>query len=244
MTTLNSTAGQGHPYWYEWFVGLAEVVELLNESSNVASVAFQVEGMKGWDDVVVQRKDGSRVCYQVKHSRAANRLSFGDLVQRDEKGVSLLSSLFECWRESGLNDGRTHCVLYTNRDAGSRWSTTESGIQRPPLLSFVTWLRKAIAVAVSLNTLVPEDKWKVAWNEWQDQLRGGTGDEALQFLSCLEIRTTQDDLDGLENRIVEKLSAAFGVGKERVAPTFDSLVRALRKWTTGHAGVNVEELCS
>src|SRR5205807_452133 len=40
----SSTAGRGDPYWYEWFVGLIEVVELLDPTSNVERVAFQVEG--------------------------------------------------------------------------------------------------------------------------------------------------------------------------------------------------------
>ena len=45
----------------------------------------------------------------------------------------------------------------------------------------------------------------------------------------------QDDLDGLADRVSERLALAFGVGRERVAPLVDSLHRALRTWTTGHA---------
>jgi hypothetical protein len=119
-TSTTSTAGRGDPYWYEWFVGLLEVVGLLNASSGIESVAFQVEGIKGWDDVVVKVRGGTRRCYQVKHTRVAENLTFGDLVQLDDKGVSLLRSLFDAWRLAGLNDGRTTCILYTNREAGQR----------------------------------------------------------------------------------------------------------------------------
>ena len=84
---ITSTAGRGDPYWYEWFVGLLEVVRLLDASADVESVAFQVEGTKGWDDVVVKVRGGARRCYQVKHTRVADNLTFGDLVQRDKQGM-------------------------------------------------------------------------------------------------------------------------------------------------------------
>jgi hypothetical protein len=51
-------------------------------------------------------------------------------------------------------------------------------------------------------------------------------------------------LDGLEGRIRRKLAGAFGVTEARTAPLFDSLCRALKKWTTGHPGVTAEELCN
>ena len=86
------TAGRHDPFWYENFVGLMEVVELLDPDSGVASVTFQSEGVKGWDDVIVQFKNGRRRCYQVKHTRKKDRLTFGDLVQPDEKSTSLLGS--------------------------------------------------------------------------------------------------------------------------------------------------------
>ncbi len=56
-----SSAGRGDPYWYEWFVGLTEVVALLDATNDVESVAFQVEGAKGWDDVVVKTRSGAPV---------------------------------------------------------------------------------------------------------------------------------------------------------------------------------------
>jgi hypothetical protein len=46
-----ATAGRGDPYWYKWFVGLREVIGMIDEGSEITSVAFQLEGVKGWDDV-------------------------------------------------------------------------------------------------------------------------------------------------------------------------------------------------
>jgi hypothetical protein len=243
-TPTTSTAGHGDPYWFEWFVGLLEVVSLLDASSDVESVAFQVEGAKGWDDVVVKVRGGTRRCYQVKHTRVAENLTFGDLVQRDDKGMSVLRSLFDAWRVAGLNDGKTTCILYTNRDAGQRWATTDDGIHRPPLLEFTAWLHRSLTTVTTLAEIVPEGELQDAWAEWRSQLAGGTDSEQVAFLRAFEVRVRQDDLDGLSERVRRQLAVAFGVSKQRVGPVFDALHRALKKWTTGHPGVTVEELCS
>jgi hypothetical protein len=107
---IKDTSGQAHPYWYEWFVGLIEVVRLLNPDEKVESVAFQVSSIRVWDDVVVQLRNGRR-CYQVKHSRDGTNLTFGSLVQKDTQGKSLLATLFRGWQESSLNDSSTALVL-------------------------------------------------------------------------------------------------------------------------------------
>lgn len=238
------TAGRHDPFWYENFVGLAEVVELLDPDSGVVSVTFQAEGVKGWDDVIVQFKDGRRRCYQVKHTRNNDRLTFGDLVQPDEKGESLLGSLFSSWKSAGLNDGRTQCVLYTNREAGSRASKSQAGVCRPPLLKFMGWLMGELPRIQKLSDCKPKADWTGAWSEWQSQLVGGTDQEQVSFLRALEIRVDQDDLDGLSDRVCEKLAATFGVSRQRINPVFASLHQALKKWTTGYAAVTVEDLCA
>ena len=211
--TPSTDAGRGDPYWYEWFVGLIEVADLLDPSSGVVAVAFQTKGIKGWDDVVVRLSDGSRRCYQVKHTRAENTLTFGDLVQPGENQVSLLSSLFDAWQVGGLNDGRTKCILYTNREAGARVGTTAGGIQRPPLLAFIQWLSAGVSQASSIGSIVPPQTWDPAWRKWQSQLASGSDSDRLSFLRSLEIRTDQEDLEGLVERASAKLEAAFGVDR-------------------------------
>lgn len=114
------------PYWYESFVGLSEVVDLLDEAKGIQSVELKVEGIARWDDVVVRFTIGRRRCYQVENTRAGNSLAFGDLVGADDHDKSLLSSLFESWQCSRLNDDLTDCILHTNREAGARWSATST----------------------------------------------------------------------------------------------------------------------
>ncbi len=238
----HNTAGRGDPYWYEWFVGLIEVVDLIDQDSKIKSVAFQLEGVKGWDDVVVRLWDGRRRCYQVKHTRADDSLTFGDLVQHDDNGESLLRSLFQSWRGAGLNDGVTKCILYTNREAGERWATTKAGDRRSPLLSFYQWLRGTVDSVKSLDDLKPPSEFEGSWQLWVAELSPGSDDDRMAFLRALEIRAKQDDLNGLEGRIRNKLARTFGVSLEKSAPLFNSLCAALRKWTTGHPGVTIEEL--
>ncbi len=244
MQSSESSAGRGDPYWYEWFVGLAEVVNLLDPATDIVRVAFQLAGVKGWDDVVVLLKSGKRRCYQVKHTRAENDLTFGDLVGKIDGKDSLIQTLFNAWREAGLNDGGTKCILYTNRESGRRWSSTSEGIRRPPLFDFFVWLKENLASATSLAELQPLPEFTGAWETWLGELNPGSNTEQYEFLRAFEIRDTEADLDGVVARVHEKLAIAFGVSRERVSPLMDTLHRALRKWTTGHPGVTVEELCS
>lgn len=239
--TINDTSGQAHPYWYEWFVGLIEVVNLLNPDNEIESVAFQVASIRGWDDVLVYSKKGRR-CYQVKHSRVDDSLTFGDFVQRDDKGESLLGQLFQGWKESGLDDGSTSLILYTNRTAGARWSTLENGKRRPPLTKFSSWLTQVIKEADSFSNVSVPDEFRDGWDEWIGSFDDKDESKAIQFLGRLEIRTQEEDLDGLESRIRKGLATAFGISLEKAAPLFDALTRELRAWTTGHPGVTIETL--
>ena len=245
--SIDDTSGQAHPYWYEWFVGLIEVVKLLNPDEGVSQVAFQVASIKGWDDVVVAHADGSRF-YQVKHTRKENNLTFGSLVEVDDKGNSLLGSLFEGAKTSGLIDPNNELVLYTNREGGSRWATRSSDERRPPLLEFWSWLKGELETKALEDITVPavnDDSlnYSAAWAEWIGCFEGDEK-KATKFLRQLTIRTKEDDLDGLELRIRESLVSAFGISVQQAAPLFDALCRELRSWTTGHAGVTVEVLCN
>lgn len=248
MSSINDTSGQAHPYWYEWFVGLIEVVKLLNPDEGITQVAFQVASIQGWDDVLVTHKNGKRL-YQVKHTREKNNLTFGSLVEVDDKDNSLLGSLFEGAKNSGLIEPTNELILYTNREEGSQWSTRKkNGKRRPPLLEFWNWLKGELKTKELSDISVPavdDDTldYADAWAEWVACFKGDDK-EATKFLRQLTIRTKEDDLDGLESRVRESLAIAFGITEQQAAPLFDALCRELRSWTTGHAGVTVEVLCS
>lgn len=253
MALINDTSGQAHPYWYEWFVGLIEVVKLLNPDEGIEQVAFQVASIQGWDDVVVTHATGKRL-YQVKHTREKNNLTFGSLVESGDtddsplNDSSLLGSLFEGAKKSGLIASQNELVLYTNREDGLRWSKRSNGDRRPPLLEFWKWLKTELETKELGQITVPvvNDKnkdYSAAWLEWTACFKGDES-EATKFLRQLTFRTKEDDLDGLESRVRESLANTFGIPEPEVDPLFDALCRELRRWTTGHTGVTVEELCS
>src|SRR5258706_8150009 len=132
MTRANSnnpTAGSAEPPWFEWETGLLQLVEMLDEDSEVVAVAFQLHGTKGWDDVGVRLRDGRTRLLQMKHSRSGDRLTFGDLVTPQSKHApSLLRALAGAWKSEQESRGAVECVLLTNRSAGTNWYQG-----RPPL---------------------------------------------------------------------------------------------------------------
>lgn len=50
----NLLAGIADAYWYEWYVGLEKVLDLLNPDSGVVGVTLQASQQQGLDDVVVR----------------------------------------------------------------------------------------------------------------------------------------------------------------------------------------------
>lgn len=239
-----STAGRGDPYWYEWTVGLLAVVELLDPEGEIDSVTFQAAGIKGWDDVVVRYKDRRQSYYQVKHTRASDSLTFGDLVSPDGTDPSLLASLFTAWREMNATARPTSLVLFTNRDAGSRSWTSPTGALRPALIEFWAWLQPTLQGAQSLADCQPRQEWQTAWQEWVQQLPGGTDAERFTFLRQLEIRAGQGELAELQATLLTRLSELFQIPPERAVPFHHALSHALQEWSTGKERVTVEDVAA
>lgn len=240
----NPTAGKGDPYWYEWTVGQQRVVEMLHPESGIQSVSFQVTGVKGWDDVVVKYSDGRIEFIQVKHTRAGNNITFGDLVSVDEDGDSLLNSLFSAWKELKLKNPNSEFVLYTNRAAGTRFSKTKSGKSRPPLFDFMNWLHAELPKANELKELICPPDWSDAWDEWLAQLKPGTSDDQFSFIKDFTIQANRDDLNDLETELLNKLCEIFQIPKSRAIPLFHALDNALRRWSTSHETVTIEDAYS
>ena len=72
----NLLAGIADAYWYEWYVGLERVLDLLNSDADVAGVTLQASQQQGLDDVVVRYNDKKLECIQVKHTRKDAALTY------------------------------------------------------------------------------------------------------------------------------------------------------------------------
>lgn len=53
-----ATPGIGDPYWFEWYVGLKNIINMLNPDNGIEYVIFQCSKYNTIDDVVVGYKDG------------------------------------------------------------------------------------------------------------------------------------------------------------------------------------------
>jgi hypothetical protein len=236
-----STAGKGDPYWYEWTIGLLQIVEMLNPDSPVAAVSLQLAGIKGWDDVVVRNKDGTVQMFQVKHSRVDDSLTFGDLVEQDEDGKSLLGELAKAWHETGAPAGST-CILYTNRPAGERHSSTKAGVVRPPLLKFYEWLKSQLAEGETCAQCQPPEEWRDAWQEWCAALAPLPVEAQQAFLTAFAIQSNQADLEMSVDRLRAKLAGLFQISEAKADTLLPALDRALRRWTTRQDTVKLEDV--
>ncbi|MCA9665983.1 MAG: ATP-binding protein [Myxococcales bacterium] len=134
--------------WYEWTVGQLYVVEMLDPDSEITAVTFQKSAFSPLDDVVVERRSANTRGIQVKHTRAANTLTFGDIVA-DGDGKSLLAELGEAWWAARRRGLECDVELLTNRAYGSRTARSQAGVQRPPLGAFWAHIQRHIAAAIA-----------------------------------------------------------------------------------------------
>ena len=246
--------GMADPYWYEWSVGQNYIVEMLNPDSHIQYVELQADVQLGLDDVVITYNDGKTKFIQVKHTRANDTITFGDLVSVDRSKkdskfqCSLLGELARSWNlEKDLyTDSKVY--IFTNRKAGNRASLVgKERIKRPPLNVFLEELEEKVSKAEQFSDVVFSDN-KEAWEEWCSQLKDIEKDEdKLTFLKNLHVETDQESLEELGNSIKNKLQIYLSVSEEFSDILLGKLDHALRDWTTSkrkNSKITIEKLYS
>lgn len=239
MTEIkNSSAGMADAYWYEWYVGLSNALDMLNIDTNIESVILQHTQLQGLDDVVVKYKDGTATCIQVKHTKTGEKISFSDLIYRTERKNSLLYRSAEDWARAKKLYRECEAILYTNREAGLEYEVktknNKEGYIRPDLKEFYSALKTEIGNISNLKEfgkLYPA--WEEAWQEWCAQLNCLNSDkEKINFMKALVIKTEQKDLDEIIEEVVVKLQKLFDIKYEIACKLDMKLCLALRTWTT------------
>jgi hypothetical protein len=232
----NPSAGLGDPYWYEWSVGQLYIVDLLDPDAGIESVVLQKTGGKGLDDVVVSFHDGSSRFIQVKHTRAGDTLTFGDLIATDTEGSpTLLRQIAEAWdREQQHARGACEAWLLTNRKPGQGGTSRASGVVRPSLEELVAHLQ-TIENGAGLEAPAT---WAEAWRqEWLPQLDCLEDDgRKLLFLRALRIKTSEDSLSEVRNRLVARLQGLLHVSEDVARGLLARLDTALPTWATSVRG--------
>ncbi len=235
--TENTKPGMDDPYWYEWSVGLQYIIDMLNPDSGILCVELQADVSLGLDDVVVTFEDGNKLFIQVKHTRANDTLTFGDLVSNNnENGKSLLQTLAMGWNCEKNKYSHSKVLLFTNRSAGMRVARVNKApsYQRPALIEFLPELKEKVGLAKSFEEVQFPD-FKEAWAEWISQLECIENDsDKLSFLKCLSIETNNAELSELENALINKLKAVFQTNETIAENLLTKLDHALRTWSTSN----------
>jgi len=232
------SAGLGDPYWYEWGIGLLKAVEMLNPDSDIEAVAFQKDGIKGWDDVVVRYRSGHQDYYQVKHSRPRTNLTFSDLVSKSDNKPSLLGALTSSWHDMNLSATDSSCILITNRSAGTRPGKSKSGTYQPPLAAFISHISAEVRGATLLGDVAVRQEWEEAWGVWKSEMGPMSDDEKLQFLRALTISTEAPQLEDMRDRLTALFASSFRITNRQAFPLVQNLLSALLDWTTSLRGAN------
>lgn len=233
--TENTKPGIGDPYWYEWSVGLKYIVKMLNPESEIKYVELQANVSFGLDDVVVTYNDGRKHFIQVKYTNIDDSLTFGDLVTKDSSsGRSLLQQFAIGWNEEKGKYAHSDVLLFTNRTAGQRVSTTKTKppFKRPALASFLSKLKEQLNSA-ELFEEINFPNCKEAWEEWKQQLDCIPDDsDKLTFLKCLQIDTNNSGLSQIYEDLRRDIKVLFQTDDAIAEEILKSLDHALRDWST------------
>lgn len=250
--------GIGDPYWFEWYIGLKYVIEMLSPDSGINCVIFQHETYQTIDDVVVEYDNGtSQLCCQVKHEIATSQsdnLTFGKLLEKGENGKCLFEALFLGWKKASSGESTTiKPVLYTNRKIlNRRAGRTYNGAKYSayPVDQFLSLMQGIFEnVKDYSNIVIKEPALLHQWEEFCSALRIKKEDipDAVDFLKCFTVQANQSGLVGIEQELLSALSSLFACNESLSNELLGKLVFALREWTTTRredARVTKEEVFS
>ena len=236
------TPGIADPNWFEWYVGIKNIIKMLNPDNGIDYVIFQCEEYNTIDDIVVGFKNGMQeVCYQVKHEISTTRksnLTFGKLLEKGkDSNPCLISAMALGWKEAVLLTGHPITpVLFTNRRlGGKRARRTFAGRQYTayPVEQFFSLIKKALNENPNSNILVPEDKdLETQWEEMCNVIGISDIPIVVEFIKSFELRGNQLDLKNAEQEIIISIAETFSCSESLANELFIKLVAALREWTT------------
>lgn len=248
----NLLAGIADAYWYEWYVGLEKVLDLLNPDSNVIGVTLQASQQQGLDDVVVKYVDKKLECIQVKHTRKDSSLTYTFLFcEHTENGKTKPACIREYsddWKR--IKDQYRQCtpIMYTNREIGNQTYTPPNGkgYRRPALKKFWTELKKELNVAESISDIQFSDMvnnsmlsmcelgkmYKTAFDNILKKMPGLSDAEKLIFLKEFQIYSDENnDLDNIKKLVSNKLARLLKVDIRQCENYHNRLLRGLTDWT-------------
>lgn len=235
--------GIGDPYWFEWYVGLKYIIEMLNPDSGISCVIFQHETYQTIDDVVVEYENGTnQICYQVKHEIATskpNNLTFGKLLEKKPNGMCLFEALFSGWKKASAEKKmKIKPVLYTNRKildrrAGRICNGTKYSAY--PVDKFLSLIQDIFEnVEDYSNVVIQEPNLLHQWEEFCSALKIEEKDipDVVDFLKHFTIQANQLGLIETHQELLSALSSLFACSESLSKELLEKLTYALQEWTT------------
>lgn len=236
-----STPGINDPTWYEWFVGIKHIVEMLNPDSNIKCVIFQHGEFDTIDDVVVELKDGSKqICYQIKHEISTSQgrnLTFGKLMEEKDGKTSLIAAIFVGWRKANeISKCKIEPILYTNRSLGlQRTKRNFNGKNYEPYLinEFISKIKEVIKSSNDKENIIISDyNLLCQWEEVCEIINDKDKSAIVDFFLDLKIKYNQPKLKELEEEIIKAIAEKFLCSEDLAVELFSKIIFALKDWTT------------
>lgn len=217
---MNTKAGIGTPYWFEWEVGLLKCLEMLQNDS-VESVVFQSSKFSSLDDVVVNYEDGSISNIQVKHSDVGDTFTFSAL-------LSGSNPMIVKWAEDWQRNKKIYKINEINISTNRKWGTNRAD----NCCSFKTFVQKVL-------TKWKQDKEYVSDREDENnaiqKIKNSLAflkDDLHEFISKLNF-VKIPERDELSKKIRCAISIIIGSDNQYAIEVVErNLVNQLRVWTT------------
>ena len=237
-----ATPGIGDPYWYEWYVGLKNIIEMLNPDNGIEYVIFQCSKYETIDDIVVGYKDGyHQICYQVKHEILTSKvqnLTFSKLLEKESKSKPcLLSAIALGWQNARESTNyQIKPILFTNRNLSTRRASRVYNGKKYTAYPIQTFFEKLVDKLTNTskgeNISFKDQNMQLQWEEICAAIDIQDKSDLIDFLKAFEIRSSQPGLLDTENELIMSLASTFTCSESLATELFTKLVAALRKWTT------------
>lgn len=236
---MNTSAGIGDPYLYEWTVGLEKVVSLLDIDDDICGVTLQSTDENvnagNLDDVICEHEKFIEYI-QVKHTRKNNPFGFSDLLGSDNGKNSLLQKLAASWKNVNSYGKERKVALLTNKKLVSRKSTIQ-GINLPNFSEFWIWLKKSIDQKYKnkeeLLSQAPNKEYVSGITMIFEELDGCLDDkEILVFFRQFNLQSSYHSQDILDKNIITRFQTLFGVDEVQGIDLYQKLFYAVKQWAS------------
>ena len=233
--------GASDAYFYEWYVGLENVIKMLNPDSGIRCVIFQHDKYNTIDDVVVEYTNGTvQMCYQVKHNietAAPKSLTFGSMLESSGNKKCLFEAMFQGWKQACSISSNTLIkpVLFTNRVIHDRCSgrcINGKAYSAYAVDQFVEKMQNVIAeTEAGANIVFSDETLECQWEELCSVLDGVNPNDLTLFLKEFQIRGNERSLKDLKRSLLSELCDAFSCESSVALELFGRLLNGLTDWT-------------